>query len=170
MFSKSRRIDAPFKSRPVKKRPVMSLMEKDMVVVKGDLVWDKKNWVKMWGDTGNTVQTGRYDATAQAEVARAERARVREQWPLVKQIAQELLTGQRTFNVTRDDAQRSALCNAGIDAFVDRIWMPNQHAISGRMAASLMVIEPQLGFVIFAAYERTRAAELVAPLQAIPAE
>lgn len=118
----------------------------------------------------HSSQTAPHDAILEAQQAWAERARVRAQWPFVKEIARDLMTGKRKFDVTREDAHRSALCGAGIEAFMERMWMPHQQVISGRLAASLMVIEPQLGFVIFAAYERTRAtSELGAP-KAIPAE
>lgn len=205
MFSNSWRIHAPLKTRLVKQRQMMSLMEKEMVISTGDLVFDDENWVKMWVDTGHGVisddgscvayrgidlnaqllwmvrhpkrKHGYHAATAspidaitEAQHAWAERARVRGRWPLVKQIARDLVTGKRDFVVTRDDARRSALCGVGIDAFMTRLWMPNKQSISGRMAASLMVIEPQLGFVIYTAYERTRSEATSSQISAVPAQ
>ena len=189
MFSKSWRVHAPLKTRLVKQRQMMSLMEKEMVIATGDLVFDNENWVKMWVDTGHGIigddgtsvayrgidlnaqllwlvrrpklshgyhstATSPFDAISEARTAWAERARVRSRWPMVRQIARDLLTGKQNFDVTREDARKSALCGVGIDAFMTRLLMPDKQVISGRMAASLMVIEPQLGFVINTAYER----------------
>ena len=205
MFSKSWRIHAPLKTRLVKQRQMMSLMEKEMVIATGELVFDDENWVKMWVDTGHGIISDDgscvayrgidmnahllwlvrrpnykhgyhaatscpFDAITEAQVAWAERARVRKRWPMVKQIARDLISGQQSFDVTREDARKSALCGVGIDAFMTRLWMPDKQVISGRIAASLMVIEPQLGFVIYAAYERTRAQQGAHLSNAVPAQ
>jgi len=183
----------------------MSLMEKEMVIATGELIFDDENWVKMWVDTGHGVisddgscvayrgidldakllwlvrhpkrshgyhasAASPIDAIAEAQHAWAERARVRSRWPMVKQIARDLISGKQSFSITREDARRSALCGVGIDAFMTRLWMPDKQVISGRMAASLMVIEPQLGFVIHTAYERVRSEGSTSVPNAIPAQ
>jgi len=188
MFSKSWRIHEPLKTRLVKQRQMMSLMEKEMVIATGELIFDDENWVKMWVDTGHGVisddgscvayrgidldakllwlvrhpkrshgyhasAASPIDAIAEAQHAWAERARVRSRWPMVKQIARDLISGKQSFSITREDARRSALCGVG-----------------GRMAASLMVIEPQLGFVIHTAYERVRSEGSTSVPNAIPAQ
>lgn len=98
-----------------------------------------------------------FAAMLEATHAWQERRRVRGRWPLVKAIAWDLILGRKSFDVTRDDAHRSALCGAGVDAFMKRVGCEKRHGFQGRTAALLMLLEPQLGFVIYTAFEREQA-------------
>lgn len=104
-----------------------------------------------------------FDAIAEARSAWKDRSRVRARWPLVKQIAWDLIMGRKSFDVTRADAHRSALCGAGIDAFMARIGMRKRAGMSGRTAGILMLLDPQIGFAIYAAYERVQSQASPAP-------
>ena len=119
----------------------------------GTLMWLVRHPDKAHGY--HSLERDPHAAIAEAEAAWADRRRVRKRWGDVRRIARELLLGKKRFEVTRADAHRSALCSAGIDAFMARIGLPNAQRVSGRTAALLMMLEPQLGFVIYAAYERT---------------
>lgn len=89
-----------------------------------------------------------------AEKAWAERRRVRAHWPQVRRIARDLMLGRRKLEVRIEDAHASALCTVGIEGFLSRIGMRRWTKVSGRTAAVMMLLEPQVGFVILAAYER----------------
>ena len=192
MLQSNWRKHAPLKTRLVGQRQMMSLMEKEIAVIVGDLIQDRENWVHMWVDTGHIVtsdngvvqafrgidfdgnlmwmvrhpkkkhgyhsrQSDPFDAMAEASAAWKDRSRVRARWPLVKQIAWDLIMGRKSFDVTRADAHRSALCGAGIDAFMARIGAGKRDKLSGRMAGLLMLLDSQIGFAIYAAYERVQA-------------
>jgi len=55
MFKENWRKHAHLKSRLVKERQMMSLMEKEIAIVIGDLIQNHENWVRMWVDTGHIV-------------------------------------------------------------------------------------------------------------------
>lgn len=192
MLHRNWRKHAPLQARLVSQRQMMSLMEKEIAVIVGDLVEDRENWVRMWVDTGHIVTSDDgvlqafrgidfdgtlmwmirhpakkhgyhsrlpdpFAAMVEAREAWADRRRVRARWPLVKSIAWDLFLGRKSFDVTRADAHRSALCGAGIDAFMARIGCKDREGLSGRTAAMLMLLDRQLGFVIYAAYEREQS-------------
>ncbi len=201
MLNGNWRLHAPLKSQLVGERQMMSLMEKEIAVVVGDVIQDNENWVRMWVDTGHIVSAddGKvkafrgidfdgtlmwlvrsphkkhgyhsrlmdpFDAIAEAQAAWADRRRVRARWSQVKQIGWDLILGRKSFDVTRDDAHRSALCGAGIDAFMSRLGMAKKDKLSGRTAALLMLIDGQLGFAIYAAYERVLSEQGAAVVEA----
>ena len=91
---------------------------------------------------------------AQARAAWDERRRVRAHWPVVRRIARDLALGRRRLEVRIEDAHASALCTVGIEGFLRRIGLGRVRRVSGRTAALLMALEPQVGFVILAAHER----------------
>lgn len=189
MFRENWRKHAHLKARLVKERQMMSLMEKEIAIVIGDVVQNSENWVRMWVDTGHVVicdeaeikayrgidvngqlmwlvqhpkkshgyhscQADPFDAIAEAKSAWAERARIRAHWPQVRSLARSLVLGFETLTVTREDAYKSGLCSAGVDAFMTRIGLPQRQFLGGRTAALLMIIDRQLGFAVFSAYER----------------
>lgn len=191
MFQENWRKHAHLKSCLVKERQMLSLMEKEIAIVVGELVQNNENWVKMWVDTGHIVssddgkinafrgidfngqlmwlvrhpnkrhgyhslEADPFDAIAEAQTAWRERARVKAKWSDVQRLSRDLMLGRESFTVTRDDAYNSALCSAGIDAFMKRIGLPNVQTLSGRNVAFLMLLDSQLGFVINSAAERLR--------------
>lgn len=137
----------------------------------GTLMWFIKHPDKSHGY--HSVEDCPFAAFDDARSAWRRRAEVRSEWDLVEEIARDLLAGRKKFAVTRADAHASPLCSAGIDGFMARMGMPNVQTISGRSAALLMKIDPQLGFVIREAHRRhareQRAAAKPASVQSIPA-
>ncbi len=94
------------------------------------------------------------DAITQAIAAWEERRRVRRHWPTVRRIARDLALGRRRMEVRLEDAHASALCTVGIEGFMQRTGLGRYKRVSGRTAALMMLLEPQVGFVILAAHER----------------
>ncbi|MEO0566373.1 MAG: hypothetical protein AAF066_01465 [Pseudomonadota bacterium] len=97
------------------------------------------------------------DAVRDAERAWIDRKAVRRQWHKVEEQARDLLMGRVKLKVTVDDAMRSPLCGMGIREFMRRNYMQNVSQMSGRFAAILMKIDPQVGFAINQAFLRHRA-------------
>lgn len=111
-----------------------------------------------------------FAAFEQARAAQARRREVRADWARVTRLRRDLLTGRVSFDVTLDDAAASPLCAVGIAAFMARIGMGRVRRVSGRIAALMMLIEPQVGFVIYEAAARQgrlpRAASVTSELAA----
>ncbi|MEM8576716.1 MAG: hypothetical protein AAGF60_02590 [Pseudomonadota bacterium] len=101
-----------------------------------------------------------------ARRAWAQRRAVRADWPAVEALARELRLGRVRLDVRMDDAERSPLCTLGIEGFLRGVGLGRVRQISGRLAAWLMLIEPQMGFVLHEAALRQRAAGGVQPLTA----
>ncbi|KNG94284.1 hypothetical protein [Pseudaestuariivita atlantica] len=95
-----------------------------------------------------------FAAFEQATEARDRRRFVRGQWDVVKRLQRDLMLGRRRFDVLIDDAAASPLCAVGIQYFMSRIGMGRVRRVSGRVAALMMMIEPQVGFVIYEAARR----------------
>jgi len=79
-------------------------------------------------------------------------------WTLGRRAARcgvdDLRRGRRHLRVSVEDAHASPLCSLGIEGFCASMGLAQVPAISGRLAGWLMRIEPQLGFVIDAAWQR----------------
>lgn len=101
-------------------------------------------------------------AVEQAETAWAGRRAVRQNWAEVEALAADLLTGRRSFRVRVQDAFDSPLCSMGVRGFLASMRMSEDRDVSGRMAAMLMKIESQVGFVIHQAHLRVSAEQPVA--------
>lgn len=128
----------------------------------GELLWLVRHESKMKGY--HSRQTCPFSAIEEAQRAWQERRRVRERWPEVKTLARDLFFGRQRLDMRIEDAHASALCTVGVESFLSRIGLGGWQRCSGRTAAILMLIEPQVGFVIFAAHERANS-----PLRRIPA-
>ena len=118
----------------------------------GALMWFIKHPDKSHGY--HSGETCPFAAFEDATSAWRRRREVRAEWRDVEKIAADLLAGRKSFKVTRADAYASPLCSAGIDGFMTRMGMSNVQTISGRSAALLMKVDPQLGFVIREAHRR----------------
>ncbi|MDJ1006699.1 MAG: hypothetical protein QNJ13_02650 [Paracoccaceae bacterium] len=94
------------------------------------------------------------DAAEEADGAWRGRRAVRQDWDFVEGLAKDLIAGRRRFRVHIEDAFNSPLCPMGIEGFLRSVGLRNVKEISGRFAAFLMKIEPQVGFVIHQAYRR----------------
>lgn len=99
------------------------------------------------------------EAIAQARHAWAERRRVRQRWGEVETLARAARAGKYRQTVLIEDAYASPLCETGVRAFMTRIGLkrftqPGVGRMSARSVGQLMRIEPQVGFVLMAAFER----------------
>lgn len=109
------------------------------------------------------------EAIAEAEDAWERRRQVRGQWADIEKVRKELLLGRRRMFVRVQDAHDSPLCSIGIAWFLKRMGLSRVEGVSGRTAALLMKIEPQMGFVIHQAVLREAAADSMPDPVATPA-
>lgn len=137
----------------------------------GELLWYVRHDSKKHGY--HSLADCPFTAFDEAMQAWRMRKLVRGQWPQVRNLSRDLITGRKTLVVTVQDADQSALCSLGIKWFCDRLHISRKTALSGRTAALLMKIEPQLGFVIYEAAQRsgvwTREAADTVSNDAVPA-
>lgn len=123
------------------------------VIVRGDrLFWLVRRKNKRFGY--HSTLDDPLAAVEEAEAAWQHRKRVREQWSLIEDLARDLIAGRKKFRVTIEDAYASPLCSTGIESFMHSVRMSGIRETSGRVAACLMKIDPQVGFVIYEAYMR----------------
>ena len=120
---------------------------------KGQLLWYVRHDSKKHGF--HSLEDDPFSAIDEAIEAWAKRAVVRVHWAKVVVLSRDLVRGRETLRITMEDAENSALCTLGIDWFRDRMHIAHRENISGRMAGLLMKVEPQLGFVIYEAAQRT---------------
>ncbi|MEP1768355.1 MAG: hypothetical protein ABJJ53_17165 [Sulfitobacter sp.] len=119
---------------------------------KGELLWYVRHDVKKHGY--HSTELFPFDAIREANAAWDQRQMVKRKWSEVVTAQKELLRGSSKYRVTMQDAEDSALCTLGIAWFRMRWGIGRKASISGRMAAILMAIEPQVGFVIYQAQKR----------------
>lgn len=120
---------------------------------KSEMLWYVRHDRKKHGY--HSSQSDPFSAFGEAMGAWKKRAEVRAEWANVKALARDLILGRENFRVTMDDAEQSALCTLGIKWFRDRMRISKKPDITGRTAGLLMMVEPQLGFVIYEAAKRT---------------
>lgn len=113
---------------------------------RAELLWYVRHDRKNHGY--HSLQTCPFEAIEEAMGAWHQRATVRASWDEVQRLSRDLIIGRKKLRVTRQDAEDSALCTLGIDWFSRRFGLSAKRALSGRTAALLMKVEPQLGFVI----------------------
>ena len=119
---------------------------------RGELLWYIRNDSKKHGY--HSLHQDPFDAIHEAHGAWHQRKVVRASWSDVNSLARDLVLGRQKLTITLDDAENSALCTLGIKWFRNRFRLGSKTTISGRTAAILMKIEPQLGYVIFEAAQR----------------
>lgn len=122
---------------------------------RGELLWYVRHDSKKHGYHSLCVDP--FDAIEDAMQAWDKRKTVRSIWPEVCALARDLMVGRQRFEITMEDAEQSALCTLGIKWFRDRLHISRKQSLSGRSAAFLMKVEPQVGFVIYEAAQRTGA-------------
>ncbi len=120
---------------------------------KGELLWYVRHDSKKHGY--HSIASDPFSAIAEAMEAWRKRKRVRNQWPAVRELSRDLIAGRKHLTLTREDAEQSALCTLGINWFCERLHISEKRTLSGRTAAVLMKVEPQMGFVIFEAAQRS---------------
>lgn len=118
----------------------------------GTLFWLVRRVGKVHGFHSGAVDP--FDAIEEAQAAWQHRRQIRKDWPFVESLMRDALTGRIHLRVRIEDAHNSPLCGMGINAFMTRIRLGHVREISGRMAAILMWIDPQVGFVLYEAYRR----------------
>ncbi|MEL6639821.1 MAG: hypothetical protein AAFP98_00680 [Pseudomonadota bacterium] len=101
-------------------------------------------------------------ALAEARTARIGRKAVRQRWDDVTRLRYKILRGKHRFRVTRDDAYASPLCAVGIDGFMRRFGMGRVQSVPARLLAAAAVLDEQVGFVLWQAWQRHQAT-LTAP-------
>ena len=113
---------------------------------RSELLWYVRHDTKKHGY--HSLHSDPFEAIHEALGAWQKRKLVRAEWQQVHHLSRDLIVGRKRLTVTREDAEDSALCTLGIKWFADRFKLSRKRSISGRTAALLMKVEPQLGFVI----------------------
>lgn len=103
-----------------------------------------------------------FDAFREARAALDHRRQIKARWTDVKAIASNLRRGRMRFDILIEDAHTSPLCPMGTRHFLRSVGLPKITRLSGFKLAWLMLLEPQLGFVIHQAALR----EGVLPVEA----
>ena len=89
-----------------------------------------------------------FDAFVEARDALDRRRQVRANWDDVKRLGRDLRSRRMTMEVRIEDAHASPLCAMGTRHFLRQMGMARGTRISGFSLAWVMLIEPQLGFVL----------------------
>ncbi len=129
------------------------------VTLKGELHWMVFTPKKACGY--HAFCSDPFEAMEQAKACWAHRRAVRQDWDQVQRTARDLLTGRQRFDVRMEDAEASPLCTLGIEGFRAAIGIKRINRMPGWLAALLMKIEPQMGFVIHAAMQRHAASKTI---------
>lgn len=99
----------------------------------------------------HSVAATAYEAFADAEAKWEKRREIKRNWTRLKALQRDILLGRTSLRVTLDDAHQSGLCVLGIKGFMGRMGIARRTEISGRLAALLMYVEPQVGFALYQA-------------------
>lgn len=99
-----------------------------------------------------------FAAMAEAEAAWRRRADQRQLRPQVRAIVRDLRRLRRRMWVCRADAYRSPLCDEGVDAFLRSLGLGRFDCFPGWLIAWLFAFDRQVGFVLYEADQRARAA------------
>ena len=126
------------------------------LTLKGHFLWMVFARDKARGFHASTDDPHR--AIEMALTAWAHRRAVRQDWHRVEATARDLIWGRQRFDVRREDLHASPLCSLGAEGFLAAIGAGRAQRLPGRLAALLMKIEPQMGFVIYEAMRREAAA------------
>lgn len=89
-----------------------------------------------------------FEAFAQARAALDQRRQIKSRWSDVTSVARDLRRGRRRFDILIEDAHTSPLCAMGTRHFLRSVGLSGITRLSGFKLAWLMLLEPQLGFVI----------------------
>jgi hypothetical protein len=98
-----------------------------------------------------------YEAIEHATVALGAQDDLNRRWVHIERLAHDLRRGAIHFNVTLDDARMAPICPLGFKAVMASVGLFGARAISGRTAAVLMKVEPNIGHIIHAAWMRAEA-------------
>lgn len=109
-----------------------------------------------------------FDAFVEARDALDRRRAIRRDWDEVEQLGRDLRRRRITMDVRIEDAEASPLCAMGTRHFMRRMGMPRITRASGFIIAWLMLIEPQLGFVLHQAALRENVTDCRRVLSNMP--
>ena len=87
------------------------------------------------------------EAWAACDALRKRRAEIRA-------LCRNLLMGRARFDVTVEDAAAAPLSSVEVRFFLRRMGLSRRRRISGRLAALIALIEPQVGIVVWTAFRR----------------
>lgn len=122
------------------------------ITLKGQSLWMVFTPSKAHGY--HATCTDPVEAIEAARATWAHRRAVRQDWGQVEKTARDLIWGRQRFDVREEDLIASPLCALGIQGFRASIGMSRITKMPGRLAALVMMLEPQMGFVIHAAMQR----------------
>ncbi len=89
-----------------------------------------------------------FDAFEEARAALDQRRAIKSRWNDVTSLARNLRQGRMRFDILIEDSLTSPLCSMGTRHFLRTVGLAGITRISGFKLAWLMLLEPQLGFVI----------------------
>ncbi|SHH48412.1 hypothetical protein [Marivita hallyeonensis] len=119
------------------------------ITTRGEYLWLVFSAGKTRGYHAET--TCPHSAFAEAREALTYRRAVKSRWDDVRAVARALRRGKLRFDVLIEDAMESPLCAMGTRHFLRSFGLSGIKRISGFKLAWMMLIEPQLGFVIYQA-------------------
>jgi len=126
------------------------------ITITGDLLWMVRSPKKK--HDYHSLAVDHFDAMEEAASVWRARSEIRKNhWTEIQRIAGDLRGGRIAFDLTLDDVEQSPLCALGARAFLRRFGLAKLQKISGRLAGFLMLIEPQVGFVIHEAAKRAHS-------------
>lgn len=137
------------------------------ITLKGQLLWMVFTPGKIKGY--HALANDPFEAMEQAQDSWANRRAVRQDWNEVKRTARDLIWGRQRFDVRLEDLEACPLCTLGIEGFRSAVGLGRVRRIPGRLAALLMMIEPQMGFVIHAAMQRQAGVQSAPAAHRVPA-
>lgn len=102
----------------------------------------------------HSMHSDPFAALDEAEAAFARRRPANADWAGVEALTRDLMRFRRRLTVTLADAREAGLSPAAIAGFCNRLGVGRQGRMSGWLAAILTRLEPDLGYVLYAAARR----------------
>ena len=124
------------------------------ITTTGDLLW----YVAPEGDAPvyHAQCTDPFEAIEHATVALGAQGDLNRRWAHIERLAAGLRCGAIEFDVSVEDARNVPLRAWVFTALMTVLGVFGTRSISGRMAATLMRMQPSVGFVIHAAWLRAQ--------------
>lgn len=128
------------------------LMATRAITTDGQLFWlcESRSQRKLY----HSLQCDPLQAIDDATRVWSKRKKIRREWAKVEAFAVSLRCGESVCEVTRKDLENSVLCRLGVEGFLSTFGLSARTSLSGRVAALLMKIEPQVGYVLHQVLER----------------
>jgi hypothetical protein len=116
------------------------------ITTRGELLWFVFSTGKSRGYHSEAACP--FAAFTEAKTALDQRRQIKARWSDVTSIARDLRCGKMRFDILIEDAHTSPLCAMGTRHFLRSVGLSGITRLSGFKLAWLMLLEPQLGFVI----------------------